>query len=84
LHDTLLLSLLFIAFHFAEQRVVALIRGKSAVESHVLAGGVGGLLSVVAILFVSLLPFFAFKYVSRELGEGKMNAILFGKAVDGR
>jgi hypothetical protein len=83
LHDAFLLSLLFIGFHFVEEKVVALVRGKSAAESHALGGGgVGGLLSVAAILFISLIPFFAFRHLSRELGEGKINAILFGKAAD--
>jgi hypothetical protein len=33
------------------------------------------------IFFVALIPFFAFKHVSRELGEGRMRAMLFGTNV---
>jgi hypothetical protein len=33
------------------------------------------------ILFVMLIPFFALKHVSRELGEGRTRAMLFGTDV---
>jgi hypothetical protein len=35
---------------------------------------------VAVILFVSLIPFFAFRNVDRELGPGQLNAMLFGAA----
>src|SRR6266550_8367749 len=41
-------------------------------------GGLAGVVCVAVILFVALIPFFAFRNVSRELGPGRLNAMLFG------
>ena len=78
LHDALLLSLLFICFHFGEQKVVALLHRSGAVDKRALGGGLLEILSFATILFVSLVPFFAFRHLAREIGEDKMYAILFG------
>jgi hypothetical protein len=40
-------------------------------------GGLAGVLCVAVILFVSLIPFFAFRFISRELGADRLNAMLF-------
>jgi len=39
--------------------------------------GLAGLACVAAILFIALIPFFAFKYIGRALGEGRLRAMLF-------
>ena len=41
-----------------------------------------GLASVALILFVMLIPFFAFRNVSRELGRGRLEAMVFGGGAD--
>lgn len=77
--DALILAALFILFHFVEAAIVSYFKGPSA-EAHgpLGGGGIGGLLSVAAILFISLIPFFAFSHVSRELGPGRLKAMLLG------
>jgi len=79
LHDSFLLTVLFICFHIAERVVVGLAHGATASSSLPAIGGGGaeGLISVAVILFVALIPFFAFRYVAKELGAARMKAILF-------
>jgi carbon starvation protein CstA len=77
LFDAAVLSVLFVAFHFAEEKVIALIRRNAEAPSEAIGGGgVAGVLAVAAILFVALIPFFAFRHVSRELGESRLQAML--------
>ncbi|MBV9249340.1 MAG: hypothetical protein JO227_08875 [Acetobacteraceae bacterium] len=85
LSESLLLSLLFICFHVIEKVITGLLAGKSVVESipSIGGGGIVGLICVAVMLFVALIPFFAFKHVARELGEGRLNAMLFGRPVRG-
>jgi hypothetical protein len=80
LHDAFLLTVLFICFHVVEKVVTGLVMGKSVAASvpAIGGGGLAGLICVAVILFVSLLPFFAFKHLGRALGERKLYAMLFG------
>lgn len=76
-YESLLLAILFIVFHFVEREVIGLLGGKSLRESLPMMGG-GGLLGVVCvacILFFSLIPFFAFKHLSRVLGANRVVAL---------
>ena len=68
----LLLSALFICFHVVEKVVTGLVMGESVAASvpAIGGGGLAGLICVAVIVFVSLLPFFAFKHLDRALGEG--------------
>ena len=83
--DSLLLSILFICFHVIEKLIAAVLAGKSFAESVPAIGGGGfvGLACVAVILFVMLIPFFAFKHVARKLGPGRLNAMLFGTPMRG-
>ena len=85
LFEALLLSLLFIVFHIVERVIAGVIAGRSIAQSvpAIGGGGVVGLVCVAVMLFVALIPFFAFKHVARELGPGRLNAILFGGPVQG-
>ena len=80
LFEGFLFSLLFIAFHVLEKVITGLVQGKEAAESvpAIGGGGLAGLASVALILFVMLIPFFAFRNVSRELGRGRLEAMVFG------
>ena len=61
---------------------MGMIRGESLQASiPAIGGGYVGLASVATILFVALIPFFAFRNVSRELGAERLNAMLFGSSV---
>jgi hypothetical protein len=79
-HDSVLLTALFIAFHILERVIIGWIHGESiaAAIPAIGGGGISGLLCVAAILFVSLIPRFAFWGLSRELGRDRMRKILFG------
>ncbi|MER2510488.1 MAG: hypothetical protein ABTQ27_17290 [Amaricoccus sp.] len=78
LFDAALCTALFMVFHIAERVVAGKLRGESLSASMPSFGGGGlaGVLIVSAIAFVSLLPFFTFKHVSRAVGPDRMKAIL--------
>jgi hypothetical protein len=78
--DAAILTILFIAFHFVEEKVVAMFRGVSAKEAALGGGGIEGLLCVAAIVFVSLIPFFAVQHLGRTLGADKLMTILLSRA----
>ena len=82
LGESLIFTVVFICFHIVEHVVVGLFKRESIAASipAIGGGGLAGLVSVGLILFVSLIPFFAFRNISRELGEGQLNAMLFGGA----
>lgn len=81
LYESLLCTALFIAFHMSERFVMNLLRGAHPQEGLLSFGGGGylGIGLVAVILFVSLLPFFAFKNVTRIIGWPRMRHILFGR-----
>ena len=70
LFESLLLSVLFIGFHVLEHLVKGIIKGETLGASlpSIGGGGLAGVVCVALILFVSLIPFFAFRTISRELG----------------
>lgn len=80
LHDSLVFTVLFIAFHVAEKVVIGMFAGGSFASSvpSIGGGGVVGLLCVAVIGFFGLIPFFAFSNVSRVLGPGFIRELLFG------
>ena len=82
LYEAFLLSILFIVFHVLEKIIEGLIRGKTVAESlpSIGGGGLAGLFSAAVIMFVALVPFFAFRNLSLVLGEDKLTALLFGSA----
>jgi hypothetical protein len=84
LFEGVLFSLLFIGFHVLEKVITGLIKGKAAAASvpAIGGGGLAGLASVALIMFVMLIPFFAFRNVSRELGRGRLEAMVFGMNMD--
>jgi len=83
LHDSLLFSILFVAFHVLEEIMVGLFRGETAASSvpAIGGGGLAGVLCVALILFFSLIPYFAFRNFSRALGPSRIEAMLFKSAV---
>jgi hypothetical protein len=84
LFEGFLFTILFIVFHVLEQVITGLAQGKDAAASvpAIGGGGLAGLASVGLIMFVMLIPFFAFRNVSRELGRGRLEAMIFGGEVD--
>ncbi len=80
LYKAMAFALLFIIFHVVEQVVIGLFKGESAAAAVPLigGGGVGGLICVTLILFVALIPFFAFRDLSRVLGPEKLRELVLG------
>lgn len=79
LRQAALFALLFMAFHSLETAVLGLIRG-SAPASGVTdlgGGGIADLVTITAALFIALVPYFAFRNISRELGWPVMRRLLF-------
>lgn len=77
--QSFLFSILFISFHIVEKVVLGLVKGESLAASvpGIGGGGLAGVVCVGVILFVALTPFFAFRELSRVLGPGRLNAMLF-------
>ena len=79
LYETLLLTVLFLVAHVLEKTVEGLLRGKTIADSLPAIGGGGltGLLSITAILFIALIPFFGLRNLSLAMGEGRLWAVIF-------
>ena len=79
LYASLVFAVVLICFHIAERAGVALLRGKPLSES--LAGfGAGklrGIVSMGAIAFVALIPFFTFRGIGRAVGEDQLWQLVF-------
>lgn len=78
--EALLLTVLFIVFHFIEHIVIGLFEheGLQASVPSIGGGGVRGVVLVGLILFFSLIPFFAFRRVTREIGVERMREMMLG------
>jgi hypothetical protein len=81
LGEAFLFMIVFIAFHVLERLAVGLLHGSSLADSVPAFGGGGfaGLMTVAAIMFVVLTPYFAFRDISRALGPGEMRRLLFSR-----
>jgi hypothetical protein len=88
LYETLLLTVLFLVAHVIEKTIEGMLRGKTFIDSVPAIGGGGlmGFLSMTAILFIALIPFFGLRNLSLALGEGRLYAMIFGQpsAEDGK
>lgn len=80
LFEALLLTVVFICVHIAEKVIEGAWRGQTVAASLPTLGGGGlvGLGSVAVILFVAMIPFFAFRNLSLVLGADRLKALLFG------
>ena len=80
-YETLLLTVLFLVAHVLEKTIEGLVRGKTIADSVPVIGGGGfaGFLSITAILFIALIPFFGLRNLSLAIGEGRLWAMIFEK-----
>ena len=78
LYKTFLFSVFLISFHILEEVLVGVIRGKTIAQSFPAIGGgsLQGILSVGAIVFVALIPFFAFREIERVIGQQELRSLL--------
>jgi hypothetical protein len=74
LNKSLAFGLLFIIFHILESIIVGVVSGKTIAASFPELGGgsLQGIVSLGIIISVSLMPFFAFREVSRAMGEDRL------------
>src|SRR5277367_5959870 len=81
LYETLLLTVLFLVAHVIEKTIEGMLRGKTIADSVPALGGGGltGFLSIAAILFIALIPFFGLRNLSLAMGEGRLYAMIFGQ-----
>ena len=86
LGESFLFTVVFIIFHLLEKIVVGLVSGSSLAHSVPAIGGGGfsGVMIVGATLFVTLIPYFAFRDIGNVLGWAQMRALLFsGRPIAG-
>ncbi|MGC1179960.1 MAG: hypothetical protein WA884_13310 [Methyloceanibacter sp.] len=78
-YKSLAFTILLICAYIAEEIIVAMLHGKTAVQGMPDIGGgtIGGFTSVAIIMCVALIPFFAFREISRVFGEAELHALVF-------
>jgi hypothetical protein len=79
LFKSALFAIILVCFDLIEEIVVGSLRGKSIAESIWSIGGgtLEGILSVGIIIFVVLIPYFAFREMVKVVGEHQMRELLF-------
>jgi hypothetical protein len=83
LGEAALSAIVFIIFHILESLAAGLLHG-STLAAGVPAfggGGLAGLVTVATIMFVVLIPYFAFRDIGRVLGQGELRRLLFSSPV---
>jgi hypothetical protein len=80
LYKCLLFSLLLVGFHIVERVLVGTIGGKTFEQSFSAIGGgrLWAILSMSALTFVMLIPFFAFRELGRVIGEKQLRSHFLG------
>lgn len=78
LGEAAVFMIVFIAFHVLESFVLGLVHGSTLAQSvpAIGGGGIAGLLTVAAIMFVILVPYFAFRDIGRALGPREFRRLL--------
>ena len=78
LYKSLVFSVFLIAFHILEEVAIGVFKGRTISQSFPSIGGGGlqGLLSMGAIVFVALIPFFAFRELGRVIGQRELWSLL--------
>ena len=70
---------ILICFYIVEETLVGMWHGKTIAASFPKIGGGGwkGILVVGSILFVALIPFFAYRELARVLGKDELHSLIF-------
>jgi hypothetical protein len=81
LGKSLVMTMILFAFHIFEEAIRAMVKGLPLVNSIADFGGgtIRGFLTLGAIFFVTLIPFFAFREVGRVLGERALWDLFFSR-----
>jgi biotin carboxyl carrier protein len=74
-------AVLLICFHMVEKTLTGVLHGNTLFQSIPSIGGtLQGILMVGIIMFVALMPFFAFRELDRAIGTQELHNLLFGDA----
>jgi hypothetical protein len=81
LYASLAFAVLLVCFHITEGVVTALLRGRPVADSlsDFGAGNLRGVVSIGAIVFVALIPFFMYREIGRVVGEGQLWKLLVAR-----
>lgn len=79
LFNAAVFAVILVCFDLIEEVVVGILRGKTIAEGieNIGGGTLEGILSVGIIIFVVLIPFFAFREMIKVVGERQMHDLLF-------
>jgi hypothetical protein len=79
LFKSIVFAIVLVSFHIVEHVVAGVWDGKTIVQSipSFGSGGLKGMLAVGMIMFVALMPFFAFKEIGRAMGERELHSLIF-------
>jgi hypothetical protein len=72
-------TVVLLCFHFIEETGMGMLHGKNIEESipSVGGGGLSGFVGVAIIMFIILIPFFAFRELSLAIGKDRMRELFF-------
>jgi hypothetical protein len=78
LYKSLIFAVFLFGFHILEEVIVGVCRGTPVSESLPVigAGSLKGLLCRGGIVFIALIPFFAFREIGRVIGKGELWSLL--------
>jgi len=81
LYKCFMFTLFIIGFHILERVIIGVWSGRTIAQSFPTIGGgsVTGILALGATLFVALIPFFAFREISRVIGRGQLWSLLLSR-----
>jgi hypothetical protein len=81
LYKSVIFLMVLAALSFLEEVIVSAIHGRTVVQtiSEIAGGRWSEIAMTCALLWLILLPYFAFQQISEVLGEGKLRQMLFGK-----
>jgi uncharacterized protein (DUF1810 family) len=73
-------AVILICFHIMEETIIGVLHGKMLSQSipNIGGGKLQGILMVGIIMFVVLMPFFAFRELGRAIGTEQLRSLLFG------
>jgi hypothetical protein len=79
LFKSIAFTLLFYVFDIVEEVLVGVFKGKTVAESFPNIGGgtPRGIFSMIVVITVLLIPFFAYREIGKVIGESELHSLLF-------
>ena len=74
-------AVILVCFHITEETLIGVLRGKTlsqSIPADIGGGKLQGILMVGIIMFVVLMPAFAFRELERAIGAEQLRSLLFG------